>query len=357
MGKDYYKILGVDKKADKEEIKKAFRNLAHKYHPDKKTGDAEKFKEINEAYIILSDEKKRAQYDAFGQTGPQFGGNGFNDFDFSQFTQGFSQNGAQGFEFDFGDIFGDVFGGSQRPRSKRGRDISIDMELTFEESVFGVNRSVLLNKVSKCDNCAGTGGEKSSEMKTCETCNGKGSIREVKRTFFGQFESTSVCNVCHGTGKIPKVKCHVCHGQGVYKKETEIKVKIPSGIDNGEMIRLSGMGEAVPYGQSGDLYIKIYIKKHPFFRKDGLNLLMDHSIKLTEAILGGEETVHTLDGEIKIKIPEGISHGEVLRIKGRGIPSSSGRRGDILIKINIQIPKRISKETRKLVETLQKEGI
>ncbi len=360
MAKDYYQTLGIDKKAGKDEIKKAFRTLAHKYHPDKKTGDDAKFKEINEAYSVLSDDNKRAQYDQFGSAGPSAGfgggqGAGFDGFDFSQFTQGGSGNG---FEFDFGDIFGDVFGGGGgRRQTKRGRDISIDIELSFEESVFGVERTILLNKVSKCDTCGGSGAEKGSDMSTCTTCNGHGQVREIKKTFLGQFETTTVCNTCQGAGKIPKIKCHTCHGQGVYKKESELKVKIPSGIDNGEMIRLSGGGEAVAGGQAGDLYIKIYVKKHPIFRKDGANLLADIEVRLSDAILGGEETLKTLDGEIKVKIPEGVNHGEVLRVKGRGVPNSSGRRGDILIKLNIQIPKKLSREARKAIETLKEEGI
>jgi molecular chaperone DnaJ len=354
-GKDYYEILGVDKKAPKEEIKKAFRNLAHKYHPDKKTGDDAKFKEINEAYSVLSDDQKRAQYDQFGQTGNFTGGgsSGFGDFDFSQFTQG----GNAGFEFDFGDIFGDVFGGARTRKAKRGRDISVDIELSFDESVFGVERTVLLNKVSKCDICSGTGGEKGSESVTCSVCNGKGSIREVKRTFFGQFESTASCENCHGTGKVPKVKCHACHGHGILKKETEIKIKVPAGIDNGEMIRLSGAGEAVSSGQPGDLYIKVYVKKHPVFRKEGTNLVIDLGVKLTDAILGGEQTIRTLDGEIKLKIPEGVTPGEVLRVKGKGVPIDKSHRGDLLIKVNVNIPKKLGREARKKIEELKKEGI
>ncbi len=358
MKKDYYEILGVDKKAPKDEIKKAFRNLAHKYHPDKKTGDDAKFKEINEAYSVLGDDNKRAQYDQFGHAFAQggtggAGSNGFNGFDFSQFTQG----GAGGFEFDFGDIFGDVFGGGRRAQTKRGRDISIDIELSFEDSIFGVERTVLLNKVSKCDNCGGNGAEKGSSLETCNTCNGKGSLREVKRTFFGQFESTTTCEVCHGTGKTPKVKCQTCYGKGILKKESEIKVKIPAGIENGEMIRLSGGGEAISAGDTGDLYIKIYVKKHPLFRKEGQNLLTDLQVKLTDALLGGEETLKTLDGDIKIKIPEGVTHGETLRIKGKGVPYEKNHRGDILIKLHIAIPRKLSKEARKTIESLKKEGI
>lgn len=356
--KDYYEILGIDKKAGKDEIKRAFRTLAHKYHPDKKTGDDAKFKEINEAYSVLSDDQKRAQYDQFGSAGPNMGGfggqgGGFEGFDFSQFTQG--ANG--GFEFDFGDIFGDVFGGGGRRQTKRGRDISVDIELNFDESIFGVERTILLNKVSKCDTCGGSGAEKGSEQVTCDKCNGKGNIREVKRTFFGQFETNAVCDNCNGSGKVPKVKCHTCHGQGVYKKESEIKVKIPSGIENGEMIRLSGGGEAVTGGQSGDLYIKVHVKKHSIFKKEGQNLVMDLNVKLTDALLGGEHTVNTLDGAINVKIPEGVSHGEILRIKGKGVPAERGSRGDILIRISIELPKKLSREARKKIEELKEEGI
>jgi len=358
MSKDYYQTLGVDKKASKDEIKKAFRNLAHKYHPDKKTGDDAKFKEINEAYSVLSDDNKRAQYDQFGTGFNQSGGQSWNQgdfggFDFSQFTQG-GQGGN--FEFDFGDLFGGAFGGG-RKQAKRGRDISIDIELSFEESVFGVERTVLLNKVSKCDMCGGNGAEKGSEMVKCATCNGKGQIREIKRTFFGQFETTATCEECLGTGKIPKEKCHACHGKGILKKESEIKVKIPAGIDSGEMIRLSGAGEAVHGGQTGDLYIKIYVKKHPVFRKDGHNLLMDLNVKLSDALLGGEETINTFEGALKVKIPEGVTHGETLRVKGKGIPYDRNYRGDILIKIHIVLPKKLSKDARKAVEDLKKEGI
>ncbi len=355
--KDYYNVLGVDKKANKDEIKKAFRTLAHKYHPDKKTGDDAKFKEINEAYSVLSDDQKRAQYDQFGSAGPNMGGGGFGGgfegFDFSQFTQG----NANGFEFDFGDIFGDVFGGGGRRQAKRGRDISIDIEISFEDSVFGVERTVLLNKVSKCDTCSGTGGEKGSEQITCSKCNGKGNIREVKRTFFGQFETQATCDTCHGSGKVPKNKCSTCHGEGVLKRETEIKVKIPAGIESGEMIRLSGAGEAIATGQAGDLYIKTYVKKHNLFRKEGENLVMDLPVLLTDALLGGEVSVKTLDGDITLKIPEGLKHGEILRIKGKGVAIERGHRGDILVKTAIIMPTKLSKGVKKAIEDLKKEGL
>lgn len=357
--KDYYQILGVDKKAPKEEIKKAFRNLAHKYHPDKKGGDDAKFKEINEAYSVLSDDQKRTQYDQFGSSGFNSGfsggSSGFDGFDFSQFTQGGA--GFNGVEFDFGDIFGDFFGEGGRRQTKRGRDISIDLELSFEDSIFGTDRTILLNKVSKCDTCGGSGAEKGSDTIICEKCNGKGSVREIKRTFLGQFETTATCEICNGYGKVPKVKCKTCHGKGIYKKESEIKIKIPAGIQNGEMIRLSGAGEAVSGGQAGDLYIKVHIKRHNLFRRENENLIMDLELKLTEALLGGERTIATLDGDIVLKIPEGISHGEVLRIKEKGVPISRHHRGDILVKVIIILPRKLSKEAKRAIEELKKEGI
>lgn len=361
--KDYYEILGIEKKASKDEIKKAFRTMAHRYHPDKKGGDSDRFKEVNEAYSVLSDEQKRANYDNFGAragSGAQnqgWGGSGgFGDFDFSQFQ---GQGGTNGFEFDLGDIFGDVFGGGGRGRKqvRRGRDISIDIEINFEESIFGIDKTVLLNKISECDTCQGSGGKKGTEMLTCKTCNGKGSIRELKQTFFGQFQLNTVCSECHGGGKIAKEKCSVCHGEGIYKRQTEIKVHIPSGIENGEMIRLSGAGEAIKGGQAGDLYIKIHVKSHPIFRKEGDNLVMDLDVKLSDALLGANYQIKTLDGEIVLKVPEGINFGEILRIKEKGVPVSKSHRGDILIKVHIIIPKKLSKDTKKIVDQLRQEGI
>jgi len=229
--KNYYDILGIDKKASKDEIKKAFRALAHKYHPDKKGGNAEKFKEANEAYSVLSDDQKRAQYDTYGQTFTGGNGGGFSGswedimrqagqsgFDFSGFANG-AQSGFSAEGFDLGDIFGEFFGGGRRTKTKRGRDISIDIELNFEEAVFGVDRTILLNKISVCQTCDGTGGKKGTEQITCQTCNGKGKIREMKRSIFGSIEMTRTCEVCAGSGKVPKEKCTICDGLGILKKE------------------------------------------------------------------------------------------------------------------------------------------
>lgn len=357
--KNYYNILGVDKKASKDDIKKAFRTLAHKYHPDKKGGDAEKFKEISEAYTVLSDDQKRAQYDTYGQTfaGGNNGG-GFNGFqgnwqDFASQT-GFDF-GAEG--FDLGDIFGEFFGGGRRSQTKRGRDISIDIELAFEEAVFGVERNILLNKVSVCGTCSGTGGKKGTESVTCQTCNGKGKIREMKRSIFGSIEMARTCETCGGNGKVPKEKCDSCNGFGILKKEEEIKIKIPAGIDNGEMIRLSGGGEAVKGGTSGDLYIKTHVKKHKTFYKEGNDLIMHLDVKLSDALLGVKIDIQTLDGLSTLNIPEGINTGDILQIKGRGVPDQNRSRGDILVHIKVALPKKLTKPVKDLIQKLKEEGI
>ena len=361
MSKDYYKILGVDKNASQDDIKKAFRKLAHEHHPDKQGGNDAKFKEANEAYSVLGDEKKRKQYDTFGSAGPGgFGGGqgGFNPndfgFDFSGFNQGGFGSGG-GVEFDLGDMFGDIFGGG-RQRQKRGSDISVDIELPFRESIFGDERTIVINKTSVCQECHGNGAKIGSKMKTCLSCGGKGKVTEVKRSIIGSFQTTRTCETCHGSGSIPEEKCGTCYGSGVLKKNQEIKVKIPAGIEDGEMVRLSGAGEAVSGGVSGDLYIKIHVKDHPVWQKEGTNLVTDLDVKLSDALLGAIYPLETLDGNIDFKIPEGTSFGEVLRVKGKGVPTARGR-GDLLIRVNILMPHRLSKDTKKAIEALKREGI
>lgn len=354
--KNYYEILGVPKTASQDDIKKAFRKLAHKYHPDKGGGSEAKFKEASEAYSVLSDEQKRSQYDTFGSAGAGAGGaGGFNAQDFGGFDFSGFQNGEAG--FDFGDIFGDIFGGGRRAQQKRGRDISIDLELDFKDAVFGVTRKVLVSKTSVCEHCKGKGAEKGSEMAACNKCNGKGQIHETKNTFFGQFTTNRTCDTCHGEGYVPKTKCHVCHGAGIVHKQEEINIQVPAGIEHGEMIRFTGKGEAVQGGVAGDLYVKIHVRKHPVFRKEGHNLLADITVKLSDALLGSEYRLETLDGALQVKIPEGTQSGETLRIKGKGVPSARGVRGDIYLTIKINIPKKISREARKIIEKLKEEGI
>lgn len=358
MAKDYYEVLGLEKGASKDEVKKAFRTLAAKYHPDKKTGDEAKFKEISEAYAVLGDEKKKAEYDAYGHAfqgagggGPQGGFGGFNWQDFQQAA------GTQGFEFDFGDIFGDMFGGG-RGRTARGRDVSIDIELAFKEAIFGTTRKVLLTKNNTCVECNGTGAKTGTEMVSCTTCNGNGRIRETRQSIMGSFQTVRECSVCHGSGKVPKEKCGHCAGMGVRRSEEEIQINIPAGIQNGEMIRLSGQGEAVPSGVPGDLYVKIHVKKHPTIIREGNNLYSTLHVKLSDALLGNTYRVETLDDAIEIKIPEGVKHGELLRVRGKGVPQGSlSNRGDFMVKIAIDIPNKLSRKARKLVEELREEGI
>ncbi len=351
MSKDYYHILGVEKGASKEEIKKAFHKLAHKYHPDKGSGDDAKFKEISEAYAILSDDKKRAQYDAYGSVGGQ-GGAGF---DFSGF-QGFGGQGFEGMEFDLGDIFSDFFGG-RSARERRGRDISIDMAVPFRDSIFGTTRKVLLTKTSVCDLCGGSGARKGSALVSCTTCNGKGTIRETKASVLGTFSTTSTCRTCNGRGELPKEKCERCHGAGVRRKEEEFTIVIPTGIDDGEMIRLSGAGEALVSGTPGDLYVKVHVEPDRRFRKDGQNIHMRLPIKLTEALLGGKHDVVTLDGVITVTIPSGIGSGELLRVRGKGVPSGKNRRGDLLIEVSVPMPGKLPRKAVELIEKLRDEGL
>ena len=360
MAKDYYQILGVDKKASADEVKKAFRKLAHKYHPDKGTGDEAKFKEISEAYGVLSNEKKRQEYDAYGRVFNEGGGNGqgFGGFGGFQGAQGFDFSGFQ--DFDMGDIFGglgDIFGGGRRQQAKRGRDISIDLEVPFRDAVFGTERKVLLTKVSQCSDCKGSGAKEGTEMEVCKNCNGKGKIHETKNSILGTITSVRGCDNCFGTGKVPKEKCKNCKGLGVARKEEEISIAIPAGVDNGEMIRLSGGGEAIAGGIAGDLYIKLHISPDSVFKKEGSNLSMILNIKLTDALLRNTYPLHTLDGDIDIKIPSGISYGEILRVSGKGVPTGRGKRGDLLVKINITLPNKLSKNAKKIVEEMKKEGI
>lgn len=349
--KDYYEILGIPRGASKDDIKKAFRKLAHRYHPDKKGGDEAKFKEVSEAYSVLSDDKRRAEYDHYGQTFA--GGNGFGGFDFS----GFGQEGGN-VEFDFGDIFGgfaDVFGGG-RARARRGRDISIDLAVPFRDAVFGVERTVLITKNASCEACGGSGGKKGVELVACATCNGNGKVRETKRSIIGTFTSVRTCEHCGGSGKIPKEPCTACAGRGVVRREEEVSVVIPPGIEDGEVIRLSGLGEAMRGGSPGDLYVKVHVEPHPTFRKEGANLVMDLEVKLSDAILGSTYTVRGIEGDMKVEVPGGTSFGDVLRLKGRGIPTGRGR-GDLLVRVRIKIPKSLSKAARALVENLRREGV
>ncbi|HEY0010506.1 MAG TPA: J domain-containing protein [Candidatus Paceibacterota bacterium] len=356
MAKNYYDILGVDKKASKDDVKKAFRKLAQQHHPDK-GGDEATFKEITEAYSILSDEKKRREYDTYGQAfqggGAGAGGNPFGGFDFS----GFGQQGGVDFDFSdlFGGGFGDLFGG--RSKARRGRDISIDIEVPFKESVQGGKRQVLITKVGKCDTCTGSGAKPGTELETCKTCNGAGRVHETRDSILGAFSSVRSCPTCEGSGKVPKDACKNCGGRGVVRKEEEINVSIPAGIDGGEMIRMPGLGEAIKGGVSGDLYVKVHVKPHPVYKKQGLNLVMEMPVKLTDALLGSTVTITTIDDkQLEVKVPPMTAPEQTLRIRNRGV-DIDGRAGDLLIHLTAAFPKKLSGKARKLVEELRAESL
>ncbi len=359
--KDFYKLLGVEKNASKDEIKKAFYKLAAKYHPDKKDGDEAKFKEINEAYQTLSDEKKRKEYDTYGQTfngqGPAGGGfgGGFGGFNAADF-------GDMQFDFgDLGDIFGDMFGGGfgGGSRAKRGRDISLEIDVQFTEAIFGTERNVLLSKVNTCKTCSGSGAKVGAKLKTCTVCNGQGKVHDVKKTFMGNFQTVKTCDACRGTGKVPEEKCHDCKGHGVVNSREEVNINIPAGISNGEMIRMTGMGEAVSGGTTGDLYVKINVNPHKIWKREGNDLVITHEIKLTDALLGARHIIDGLDGSIEIEVTQGASTGEILRVKGRGVPHvhEKNKRGDALIKLSIAMPKKLSKKAAAFIEGLKEEGL
>ncbi|MEN9920346.1 MAG: hypothetical protein RL538_239 [Candidatus Parcubacteria bacterium] len=355
MSKDYYEILGIPKGSSKDEVKKAFRKLASKYHPDKQGGDEEKYKEVTEAYAVLGDDKKKAEYDTYGHAFNNGGGGGFGGFNWQDFAQQGGGFNASGFEFDLNDIFQNFgFGGGAR--QQRGRDVSIDINLTFNESIFGVTRKVLITKNNTCDHCDGTGAKKGTEKVSCSTCGGNGKIRETRQSIMGSFSTVRECHDCNGTGKIPKEKCEHCRGAGVARTQEEISIKVPAGIQNGEVIRMTGRGEAMLGAQPGDLYIKVHVESHKTIRRDGTTLSTNLPIKLTDAILGGSYRVETLDGTIDVKIPAGIAHGELIRIKEKGVPSERGR-GDFMVKVSIEMPKKLSRKAQKLVEELKEEGI
>lgn len=348
MAKNYYDTLGVDKKATPDEIKKAFRKLAQKHHPDK-GGDEAKFKEITEAYSILSDEKRRREYDSYGQSFP--GGAPGGGFDFSGFQGG-------NVEFDISDLFGDIFGGAGGGRrTRRGRDISIDVEVTFKESILGAKRSVLITKIGTCDVCSGSGAKPGTAMEVCTTCAGAGQIHETRNSPFGSFTSVRPCPTCEGSGKVPKEKCTNCAGHGILRKEEEVKIDIPKGMDDGEMIRMPGRGEAVKGGLAGDLYVKVHVKEHTVFRKEGANLVMELPVKLTDALLGTTVSVTTIeDAVLEVKVPAMSRPEETLRLRGKGVNYGDGA-GDLLIHVKATLPKKLSSKAKKAIGELKEEGL
>ncbi|HBB38501.1 MAG: Chaperone protein DnaJ [Candidatus Magasanikbacteria bacterium GW2011_GWD2_43_18] len=366
MSKDYYKILGVDKGASQDEIKKAFRKLAHKHHPDKPGGDEATFKEVNEAYQVLGDETKRKQFDQYGsdfqQQGGFGGGAGWEDFMRAARGGGGFQGGG-GAQFDFGDIFGDMFGfggGSSRGgqgRTRRGNDVQVDIEITFEEAAFGVERDIRLQKQNDCDVCSGSGAEPGSDVKTCVECGGRGQVIRVQQTILGAMQTAATCPTCHGAGKKSEKSCKHCSGAGMVRSESSYKVKIPGGIDNGGVIRLTGKGESAgAQGHAGDLYVQVHVRSKAGFQRHEFDIYTEVSISFVQAALGDKIEIDTLDGKKKLVIPEGTQPGQKFKLKNLGVTRlhHTGR-GDQYVTVNVAVPKKLSKKAKKLVEELRGE--
>jgi len=370
MSKDYYNILGVGKDASQEEIKKAFRKKAHKCHPDKKGGDEAKFKEVNEAYQVLGDEKKRSQYDQFGsafehaQTGGGF--QGFNGFrDFSGFANGFSSRGgsASGWNIeydDLGDIFsgiGDIFGfgGAKRTaRKRRGSDMQTVLTIDFIEAVFGTEKEINLRKNVKCDHCRGNLAEPGTKIETCKVCGGRGRVIKIQKTILGNIQVQAVCDNCAGEGKVYAKKCTKCAGTGAVMETVSLKVKIPAGINNNETIRLSGQGEAGEKGAGdGDLYIKIQVKPDSRFERQGYDIKTKIKISFTQAVLGDKINIETVDGLVKLKIPAGTQSSTVFKLRGKGVVKlqESGK-GDHYVEVIIKTPTFLSRKQKEQLTDL-----
>jgi molecular chaperone DnaJ len=358
MSKDYYKILGVEKNASVDDIKKAFKKAAMQHHPDRPGGNEAKFKEVNEAYQVLSDAEKRQRYDQFGSDFEQQGGfgGGMNWEDVMRQARG--QGGFGGDFGDLGDIFGSFFGGGQQRRGPaRGRDIQVDVEIDFKEAAFGLEREISLRKQDKCDVCHGTGGEPGSKMEKCTTCKGQGQVVQTQRTILGAMQTVATCSDCHGRGERAAKKCKHCGGDGILAKTSNVKIKIPAGIDNGQSIRLEGYGETAPHGGgSGDLYVRVHVRPSKIFQREGFDVYTGSEISYPQAVLGDHIEVETLDGIIKIAVPEGTESGQLIRIKGKGIQHlQRSARGDHYVKVKIRVPKKLSKEVRKKLDDLKTE--
>ena len=346
--RDYYEILGVGKNATNDEIKTAFRSMARKYHPDvNKAPDAEAvFKEINEAYTVLSDPEKRAAYDRYGHAGLN-GMGGMPDFTTVDFSDIFEE------------FFGFGMGGSRRARPnapRRGADISQTITLTFEEAVFGAEKEIEISRDELCSTCRGSGAEPGTSPARCPTCGGRGEVRQTRQTFLGAMVQVTTCPTCNGTGEVINTPCHTCHGRGLEHKTVKKVVSIPAGVDNGIQIRLSGEGHAgVNGGPNGNLYLEIKVKTHEFFRRKDDDILLDLNINIAQAVLGAEVNVPTIDGTAKLSIPPGTQAGKVFRMKGKGVPNvRGGGRGDQLVIVNVDVPTKLTSQQRELFEQLAK---
>ncbi|MBW3023229.1 molecular chaperone DnaJ [Candidatus Woesearchaeota archaeon] len=346
MAKDYYSILGVSKGANKDEIKRAYKTLAKKYHPDlnKEAGSEEKFKEVNEAYKVLSDDKLRQQYDNFGTADERFSG---------------FQAGAGG--FDFGDIFNSIFEGfggfggfgGRRRGPRRGSDLSYELDIDLEEAASGTEKNISFDKYETCSHCKGLGG---TNVEKCETCHGSGYVQNTRRTPFGVFSTTTNCPKCKGEGVVVNDKCKYCGGEGKVVKERKIKVKIPAGIETGTSIRISGEGEPGEKGAShGDLYVLIRVKKHKTFERKGDNILTTVPISFVQAVFGDEIEVPTLEGKARLKIPSGTETETLFRLNNKGIRNiRTGRHGDEFVRVRVEIPKKLNAKQKKALEEFAK---
>lgn len=368
--RDYYEVLGVDKSATDEELKKAYRKLAKKYHPDanpdNKAEAEAKFKEVNEAYEVLSDSQKRKMYDQFGTADPQGFGGGQGPFGQGGYYS-YSGSGFDGFgDFgDLGDIFSSFFGGGFGSRSssrrqngpKKGADLNMNIEITFEESFLGVEKEVVITRREECGTCHGTGAKPGTNPIKCPECNGTGQVRQVQNTILGQMQTTRTCGSCHGTGEIIKEPCDICKGKGTVRKQPKIKVKIPAGIDDGQTVVLRGEGEpGQKGGPKGDLYITVRVRKHSIFTRKGNNVLCDIPITITQATLGAELEIPMVDGTVeKYKIPEATQTGTKYAIRNKGFKHvNSNTQGDFVFTVIVQTPKKLSKEQRDLLMQLAK---
>lgn len=340
--RDYYDILGVERSASVEEIKKAYRKVALKHHPDRNPGDKaaeEAFKEASAAYQVLGDPERRAQYDRFGHAAFEQGG-GFGGFDFS----------AAGFEDIFGEVFGDFFGGARRGRSRarRGDDLRYDLEITFEEAVFGAEKTLRIPRLASCADCAGTGSKDGAPRDTCSACRGSGQIRFQQ----GLFSIAKSCAQCQGQGTVLRNPCRACDGSGAVRSQQSLSVKIPAGVDTGSRLKLRGEGEAgYNKGPAGDLYVIVHVREHPLFSRDGTNIVCDVPIGFTQAALGAEIDVPTPHGKVKMKIPAGTQSGNVFRLKGKGVPDLRGYgHGDALVRVVVETPRKLTAKQRELLE-------
>lgn len=360
--KDYYEMLGVSKTATDEELKKAYRQLAKKYHPDShegqdKKGAEEKFKEISEAYSVLSDKQKRAQYDQFGSNFENagfgggaggYGGGGFGGFDFSGFSGGM--------DIDLEDILGGIFGGgfssSKAERPTKGADLRYNMHITFEEAVFGTSKEINVTRSETCDTCSGNGAKPGTSSVTCDRCGGKGKVQTVQNTIMGSFSQVKTCEKCNGTGKFNPSPCEKCSGSGIVRKSRKINIKIPAGIDDNQAVSLRGEGDiGKKGGPNGDLFVVVSVAPHKTFRRKGFDILFDIKVPFVKAALGGSITIPTLEGDMEFNIPEGTETESKFKIRGKGVPSLSGNnRGDLEFIIHVDVPRRLNENQKELLK-------